>query len=49
MRSLAIDVSIIRADWFMENWKSVAQVAKKDGILPSLLVPIHRSIEMTAT
>jgi len=49
MRSLAIDVSIVRAGWFMENWKSVAPVAKKDGILPSLLTPLDRSIEMTAT
>jgi uncharacterized protein YbjT (DUF2867 family) len=49
LRKLPIDVGVVRAAWFMENWKSVAQVAKNDGVLPSLLTPLERKIEMVAT
>ena len=48
LRKLPFDVGVVRAAWFMENWKNVAPVAHKDGVLPSLLVPLDRQIEMVS-
>jgi NAD(P)H dehydrogenase (quinone) len=49
LRTLPMDVNIVRPTWFMENWGSVAPVAKKDGVLPSLLGPLDKPYEMVAT
>lgn len=42
------NLTIVRAPYFMENWMSVLDVAKTQGILPSFLTP-DRKIPMVAT
>lgn len=43
---LEIPVAFLRASAFMENWRSVAQVAAEQGILPSFYTPLERKIPM---
>jgi len=46
--SLRADVHFVRAAWFMENWAGALAVATKDGVLPSFLAPLDRSIAMVS-
>ena len=48
MRELPIEVSVVRAAWFMENWLGVAPTAKKEGVLPSLLQPVDKLFPMVS-
>ncbi|MBY0504295.1 MAG: NAD(P)H-binding protein [Bryobacteraceae bacterium] len=41
-------VTLLRASYFLENWGSVLPAAKEQGVLPSMLLPLARAIEMQA-
>jgi uncharacterized protein YbjT (DUF2867 family) len=43
---LEIPVAFLRAAAFVENWRSVVQVAAEQGILPSFYMPLERKIPM---
>ena len=45
---LHIPVTFIRAASFMENWNSVLETAKTQGILPSFFQPLDRKIPQVA-
>lgn len=45
---LEIPVTFIRAGSFMENWNSVLEVAKTQGILPSFYQPLDRKVPQVA-
>ncbi len=43
-----IPTTFIRATYFMENWNSVLEPAKNEGILPSFLQPLDKKIPQIA-
>lgn len=45
---LDLPLTFVRAAYFMENWAGVADVAARDGVLPSFLSPLDRAIPMVA-
>ena len=44
-----IPTSFLRAAYFMENWNSVLDTAKSEGILPSFLRPLEKKIPHIST
>jgi uncharacterized protein YbjT (DUF2867 family) len=42
-------VTFVRPAYFMQNWSWVADVAARDGVLPSFLGPTARAIAMVST
>jgi len=49
LRKLPIDLSIVRAGAFMENYKRLVPAVKNEGILPSMFIPFDKPVEMVAT
>ncbi|ASP38718.1 epimerase [Bacterioplanes sanyensis] len=49
LAATGIDVTFLRAAYFMENWAPLVQLAQQQGQLPSFLAPIERRIPMIAT
>jgi uncharacterized protein YbjT (DUF2867 family) len=45
----APEVSFLRPAYFMENWSWVAAAAMGQGVLPSFLTPLERSLPMVST
>ncbi len=43
-----IPITFVRAGSFMENWNSVLETAKTDGILPSFYQPLDRKVPQVA-
>ena len=41
-------VTVLRASYFMENWGGMLPIVKAGGVLPSMLVPLDRAMEMQA-
>lgn len=48
LRATGVKVTAVRAAYFMENWGAVAQPARADGVLPSMLTP-GKAFSMVAT
>jgi uncharacterized protein YbjT (DUF2867 family) len=48
LESTGVPHTFVRASYFMENWGSVVQPMKGDGVLPSMLTP-GRAVPMVAT
>ena len=48
LKSVARDLTLLRAAYFLENWEPVLAVAREKGILPTFLMP-GRKIDMIAT
>ena len=48
LRATGLPVTFVRASYFMENWASVLQPARADGILPSFIAASH-AIPMVAS
>ncbi len=50
LKSLQAEVAIsfVRAAWFIENWQALLPMTQQNGILPSFLNPLERSIPMVA-
>lgn len=46
--NLEVPVTFIRAGSFMENWNSVLETAKTQGVLPSFFQPLDRKIPQVA-
>ena len=46
---LDIPTTFVRATYFMENWNSVLETVKSEGILPSFLQPLDKKIPQVAT
>lgn len=46
--NLNIPVTFIRAGSFMENWNSVLETAKTNGVLPSFFQPLDRKLPQVA-
>lgn len=44
-----IPTTFVRAGYFMENWNSVLDTVKNEGVLPSFLHPLDRKIPQVAT
>ncbi|MDQ3062360.1 MAG: NmrA family NAD(P)-binding protein [Acidobacteriota bacterium] len=44
-----IPMTFVRATYFMENWNSVLETVKSEGILPSFLQPLDKKIPQVAT
>ncbi|MDQ3747597.1 MAG: NmrA family NAD(P)-binding protein [Acidobacteriota bacterium] len=44
-----IPTTFVRAAYFMENWNSVLETVKSEGILPSFLQPLDKKIPQVAT
>lgn len=47
--NLGIPTTFVRATYFMENWNSVLETVKSEGILPSFLQPLDMKIPQVAT
>jgi len=48
-RNLNIPTTFVRAAYFMENWNSVLDTVKSEGVLPSFLQPLDKKIPQIAT
>ncbi|MEI9951778.1 MAG: NmrA family NAD(P)-binding protein [Pseudomonadota bacterium] len=48
LRATGLPVTFVRAAYFLENWASVLQPAKQDGVLPSFIAASH-AIPMVAS
>lgn len=48
LRAAGLAPGCVRAAWFMENWRGLAPEAARTGVLPTLLAPPERAIDMVA-
>jgi uncharacterized protein YbjT (DUF2867 family) len=48
LRATGLNVTFLRAAYFVENWAAVIPVAKQDGVLPAFF-PLDKAIPMVAT
>ena len=49
LRRTKASITVIRAADFMENWASVLPVAREQGILPSVRMPLDAKVETVST
>ncbi len=47
--TLDVPTTFVRAAYFMENWNSVLETVKSEGLLPSFLHPLDKEIPQVAT
>lgn len=49
IKQSGLNISVVRAANFLDNWLSAIAVAKKDGVLPSMFVPLDKKLPMVSS
>jgi uncharacterized protein YbjT (DUF2867 family) len=49
IKQSGLNISVVRAANFLDNWLSAIAVAKKDGVLPSMFVPLDKKFPMVSS